>query len=607
MQSMTDNDGRARPRWRPTFLARTLPATLAVSLLFLGSASAQPAKAPSSCTVNISILNGGTTTSPTTMNTGEWARFQANVSMSGGTVAGYQWSVPGAILKDYQESTNANWSTTYMLPADFRQQTIAFYWKGPYVSRQVKVVVRMSDTTTCTNFRNITVERNSTNITRQAEDFYTANHNRRVVLEHENWHTVPNPPTTGPNICCHSGYSGTLFFDFHHKFLDHFKRWRAEFGYYPPPFWDPGTAIPTGGDIDHANRNTSYNPLPNRIPPSFTSVGSSVARPRSTLGCDTVGGQFRLFDYPADRRLLGCVVTAPWHGQVHVAVGGDMSNFSSPIDPLFWRWHTFVDRISQARLGVGTCCPQSADVVAPQVVDQVPFRLFHFVTDLSAISMSFHEPVVGVRASDFTVNGARASHVSGSGAGPYLFRGFSPPARGPITVQVAAGAIHDITGNPFTGTAWTYTLVDPAADTDGDSVADGLEANTYLTNPTKVDTDGDGLPDGYEIAHACLNPLVNGAMPMNMNMDIDHAQHHTMPPQDTDGDGLSDLGEFQRGSDPCVVTTPSGAGTTQPGETMSMGDSAAANISIALLFVFSLTASMLGRQRLTRRAYSRVG
>ncbi|MGA7732686.1 MAG: tyrosinase family protein [Chloroflexia bacterium] len=591
MQTIADKEQRIRSRWRSTFLARALSMTLAVGLLFTGTANARPAYGPASCTVNITIVSGANT-----MNTGQWANFRADVTVSGGTVAGYQWSVPGSILKDYQESTNSNWSTTYMMPADFRQQTIAFYWKGPYVSRQVRVVVRMSDGTTCTNSRNITVERNSVNITRQAEDFYMANHNQRVLTEHQNWHQFTNS-------CCPWTYNGTLFFDFHHKFLDRFNRWRAEFGYYSVPIWDPGTAIPTGVDIDHTNRGPwVYNPSANRIPASFTSTGSSVARLRSTLGCDTVGGQFRLFDYPVDRQLLGCVATSPWHNSVHGGVGGDMGNpATAPKDPLFWRWHTFINRISQARLGVGDCCSQSTDVVAPQVIDQEPFRLFHFVTDLSAISMSFHEPVTGLQAADFIVNGAPATHVSGSGAGPYRFTGFTPPALGPITVQVAPGAIHDIAGNPFTGTTWTYTLVDPAADTDSDGVTDGMEANTHLTNPTKADTDGDSLPDGYELAYPCLDPLANGVMPM----DVDHVQHQAMPPQDTDGDGLSDREEFQRGSDPCAATTPAGAAGTMLGETVRGGDQPAADFIAALPLVLGLTACILVRQRVNRRAYAR--
>ena len=34
-----------------------------------------------------------------------------------------------------------------------------------------------------------------------------------------------------------------------------------------------------------------------------------------------------------------------WHGAVHNAIGGDMATFNSPIDPVFWRWHKWIDQI----------------------------------------------------------------------------------------------------------------------------------------------------------------------------------------------------------------------------------------------------------------------
>ncbi len=56
------------------------------------------------------------------------------------------------------------------------------------------------------------------------------------------------------------------------------------------------------------------------------------------------------------------------------------------------------------------------------------------------------------------------------------------------------------------------------ADTDGDGLADGAELNTHKTAPLKADTDGDGLSDGEEINSTKTNATV----------------------ADTDGDGLKD-------------------------------------------------------------------
>ena len=66
-------------------------------------------------------------------------------------------------------------------------------------------------------------QRNNTNIDRQAEGFYTTNHNNFVLGEHDLWHLNFRwfDNTQG----------GALFFDFHHEYIARFNRWRAEFGY----------------------------------------------------------------------------------------------------------------------------------------------------------------------------------------------------------------------------------------------------------------------------------------------------------------------------------------------------------------------------------------
>ena len=76
-------------------------------------------------------------------------------------------------------------------------------------------------------------------------------------------------------------------------------------------------------------------------------------------------------------------------------------------------------------------------------------------------------------------------------------------------------------------------LTDPIIfDTDGDGIGDGAEINQFGTNPLNSDTDGDGMDDGFEIKNA-LNP----------NDAADGAS-------DRDGDGLSNITEFNLGTDP---------------------------------------------------------
>ena len=74
-------------------------------------------------------------------------------------------------------------------------------------------------------------------------------------------------------------------------------------------------------------------------------------------------------------------------------------------------------------------------------------------------------------------------------------------------------------------------------DSDFDGLSDYAEAITYGTDPLKADSDGDGMPDGWEVANN-LNPKwANDAA------------------LDSDGDGLSNLRESQKGTLPRVADT----------------------------------------------------
>jgi hypothetical protein len=492
--------------------------------LFWGGFVPEPPE-PEPCTVTISGSSG-------TMNVGQLAQFMATVS-GGGTPVTYQWSVAGDILKDYSETTNAAWSTTPMAAADFQNQSIAFYWKGPLGSRDVTVNVTAGEVT-CSDTETLTVERNSTDINKQAEDFYSSNHMNRILDEHITWHT------TFPFSTMNQG--GALFFDFHREYISRFNSWRAEFGYPAVGIWDPATPLPTGVAIDHAARTGTTN-ASHAKPVWFTVAGSASARPSNGLPCDSSAGQMKLADFPANRTLLGCAVESPWHNSVHVAIGGDMAGVdTAPQDPIFWRWHNFVDTVSQDRMGL----------TPPVVIYQSPFRLFRYISELSAVSVTFSHPVSGVTADDLTVNGSAATTVSGSGAGPYVFTGFAPPALGPVTVDVLPGAIQNDENEEFQGTSWSHILIDPALDADEDEVNDGEEVRVHLTNPTKPDTEEDGLPDGFEIRFSCLAPLIDQAHPHDM-------VGNPLPgDDDADDDGLTDLEEFEQGSNPCRFTGVSG-------------------------------------------------
>ncbi|MFX1252815.1 MAG: binary toxin-like calcium binding domain-containing protein, partial [Promethearchaeota archaeon] len=72
-------------------------------------------------------------------------------------------------------------------------------------------------------------------------------------------------------------------------------------------------------------------------------------------------------------------------------------------------------------------------------------------------------------------------------------------------------------------------------DSDGDGLSDYDEVILYGTNPQSTDTDGDGLPDGWEIGFLLYG--LNATDPSDAG-------------EDPDGDGLTNLEEYQFGSYP---------------------------------------------------------
>ncbi len=183
----------------------------------------------------------------------------------------------------------------------------------------------------------------------------------------------------------------------------------------------------------------------------------------------------------------------------------------------------------------------------PQVVYATPGYFFHDVIEVKSVSIEFSVPVVGVHATDLTVNDSLALSVMGRGAGPYVFTGFEAPAFGPVTIQLASGAIQRQGSDAFfQGYAWTVRYFNPRRDDDHDGLTNAVEIEAHA-DPTNPDTDHDGLPDAFELAHPCLEVFRDEAKP--------HEEYGVMVPgeADADHDGFSNLQEFHQGTDPCVA------------------------------------------------------
>ena len=96
------------------------------------------------------------------------------------------------------------------------------------------------------------------------------------------------------------------------------------------------------------------------------------------------------------------------------------------------------------------------DRTAPQIQTRNPVSGASVPDPFTSLQVTFNElmDVGTIQATDLTVNGAPASGISGSGAGPYTFT-FSNPANGTVNI-VLGTAIADLAGNSFAGRSWTY-------------------------------------------------------------------------------------------------------------------------------------------------------
>src|SRR5262249_20352470 len=125
--------------------------------------------------------------------------------------------------------------------------------------------------------------------------------------------------------------------------------------------------------------------------------------------------------------------------------------------------HAFNSALSSPDFVLSASAEIVRDTTPPTVVEQVP-PPGSTVDELIQTEVVFSEPVTGVDASDFLINGVAATSVRRVSPNNFAFD-FAQPAAGPVQFTWAADhGITDILGNPhpFVPTNWTVML-NPAA------------------------------------------------------------------------------------------------------------------------------------------------
>jgi Common central domain of tyrosinase len=155
------------------------------------------------------------------------------------------------------------------------------------------------------------------------------------MMEHMDWHEREENKNKWGNY-------GERFLLFHKQYIERFDAFRISKRVLPVTSWDPSTPIPDS--LSHetkleALRDTNYPYSVDtkcKTPTWLTMTGGSERDPKYGY---TALYQFRSIDE------LGFAIDAGWHGKVHNTIGGDMKGFHSPIDPIFWPWHRWIDEI----------------------------------------------------------------------------------------------------------------------------------------------------------------------------------------------------------------------------------------------------------------------
>lgn len=156
------------------------------------------------------------------------------------------------------------------------------------------------------------------------------------MMEHHDFHMKPENMNK-------TGNYGERFLLFHRQYVDKFDAFRATKGLPPVTAWDPSTPIPANLAHDHPLVLPRLNNDPSSVDPGCSTPTWATIQGGSTPAPGY--GYLKLADFKSLDE-LGRAIDCGWHMKVHVTIGGDMGDLRiAPIDPVFWRWHHWIDNI----------------------------------------------------------------------------------------------------------------------------------------------------------------------------------------------------------------------------------------------------------------------
>ncbi len=185
---------------------------------------------------------------------------------------------------------------------------------------------------------------------------YFSVHGNHMLSAHDEWHFV-----NGPGGTAGLG-SGTAFMGFHRAMMNEFRQFAMQNnGRNALPIKTVGLVIPPWlGDalqaLGNAGFSEQYFPRNNAemtnwgLPGYLTVNAAPSSSWNNTVSIPGSGTIYtRLGDFP-DLDTLGRGIAVEYHASLHTGVGGTMSGFFSPADPIFYGWHGLIDNLADAWL-----------------------------------------------------------------------------------------------------------------------------------------------------------------------------------------------------------------------------------------------------------------